>query len=276
MKHKLLYITFLFFCALNTNIYAQGYRIYGKDKKNYNWNYKDVDSVIISNKTTYKIYKDGKAIMEIPTTKVDSLVAYDSSEKDQISGIKINGHEFVDLGLPSGLLWATCNIGATCPEEIGSYYAWGETEPKDLYTWNTYKWCNGSSKSLTKYQDLNSELSSEDDAANVIWSGNWRMPTKEEVQELTRNTKWKSTTQNGVKGFLIVGQNNNSIFLPYSGSYSGKAISGEEKYGGIWTKTNGWSVNYNAVSFSFDSSGSSYGHRDRATGLPIRPVIKSN
>ena len=94
-------------------------------------------------------------------------------------------HEWVDLGLTSGTLWATCNVGATAPEDYGDYFAWGETEPKEDYSWSTYKWCNGSYKTQTKYctnskygtVDDKTELEPEDDAAFVNWGSTWRMPT---------------------------------------------------------------------------------------------------
>ena len=95
----------------------------------------------------------------------------------QAQGNMINGHEYVDLGLPSGTLWATCNVGANSPEEYGNHFAWGETTPKEFYSWGTYKWCNGTANSLTKYcydskwgtVDNNIELVHEDDAAHVNW-----------------------------------------------------------------------------------------------------------
>ena len=110
----------------------------------------------------------------------------------------IDNHEWVDLGLPSGTLWATCNVGANTPEEYGDYFAWGETEPKDYYGWNTYKWCNGSRYTLTKYctdssygyngfVDNKAELDPEDDAAYVNWGSSWRIPTTEQQCELYEN-----------------------------------------------------------------------------------------
>ena len=109
-----------------------------------------------------------------------------------------NGHQFVDLGLPSGTLWATCNVGATTPEETGDFYAWGETETKDTYSWATYKWCDGdkcnsSNKTLTKYCDRGGygivdgkiSLEADDDVAHVKWGGDWHIPTIEEINELT-------------------------------------------------------------------------------------------
>ena len=81
--------------------------------------------------------------------KTDFVVTdVDSITFNQLTG---NGHEYVDLGLPSGTLWATCNVGASKPEEYGDYFAWGETQPKSNYHWNTYKWCRGSYDTQTKY-----------------------------------------------------------------------------------------------------------------------------
>ena len=141
-----------------------------------------------------------------------------------------NGHEYVDLGLPSGLLWATCNVGATKPEERGEYFAWGETKSKVRYSWETYKWGHGSENTQTKYciasgngrVDNNTMIDLIDDAAYVNWGGDWRMPTKVEQDEL-RNpsyTTWIWATQNGVKGYKVTSKTNgNSIFLPITGAY---------------------------------------------------------
>lgn len=134
-------------------------------------------------------------------------------------------HEWVDLGLPSGTLWATCNVGANSPEEYGDYFAWGEVEPKGTYDWTTYKWCNGSSTSLTKYctnsyfgtVDNKTELDPEDDAAHVNWGVNWRMPTKEQQQELYVNCTAEWTMVDGTNGYLITGPNGNTLFLPAPG-----------------------------------------------------------
>ena len=134
-------------------------------------------------------------------------------------------HEYVDLGLPSGTLWATMNIGANAPEEFGDYFAWGETEPKDDYSWTTYKWCEGTSESMTKYccvdfsgtVDGKSELDPEDDAAYVNWGEDWRMPTYEQVMELLNNCTWTMTTVNGVSGRLVTGPNGNTMFMPIPG-----------------------------------------------------------
>lgn len=140
-----------------------------------------------------------------------------------------NGHEYVDMGL--SVKWATCNIGADKQDECGDYFAWGETEPKNYYDWDTYKYCNGSEETLTKYcadskygnngftDDLTT-LAPEDDAACVLWGASWRMPTKAEWEELLNdnNCTWvKKTTSDGYArtGYLVTSKiNGNSIFLP--------------------------------------------------------------
>lgn len=150
---------------------------------------------------------------------------------------KIDGHAYVDLGLPSGLKWAAYNVGATKPEEYGDYFAWGETSPKTTYDWNTYKWATATwnathefweLETLTKYNtdsdcgtvDNKTVLDKEDDAAAVNMGGSWRMPTAEEQQELIDECTWVWTYDyngTGKKGRIVVGKNGNHIFLPASG-----------------------------------------------------------
>ena len=137
-------------------------------------------------------------------------------------------HAYVDLGLPSGLLWATCNLGAETPEDYGDYFAWGETQPKDYYDWSNYQYCNGGSHTLTKYcnnasfgyqgfTDNLTILQPEDDAATANWGSDWRMPTEEEFQELFDNTTVTDFILNGVEGCLFTASNGNSLFFPYEG-----------------------------------------------------------
>ena len=138
--------------------------------------------------------------------------------------------EFVDLGLPSGTLWATRNVGADKPEACGYYFAWGETAPKELYDWKSYrygncidhwfaitKYCTDSAWGLDGFVDSLTVLLPDDDAATVNWGTDWRMPTKEEWEELYQNSDITWTSQNGVDGRLFTGPNGNSIFLPTTG-----------------------------------------------------------
>ena len=144
------------------------------------------------------------------------------------NGNALDVHEYVDLGLPSGILWATCNIGADTPEGFGDYYAWGETAPKGIYDWKSYqygnyerdgftKYCTDSLWGLNGFVDNLTVLEPVDDVATVAWGKDWHMPTKEEWEELYRQTTCTWTTQNGVAGRLLTGSNGNSIFLPATG-----------------------------------------------------------
>ena len=158
-------------------------------------------------------------------------------EKDGSTGLRLvlnpdvdvaDGHEYVDLGLPSGTLWATMNIGANNPEDYGDYFAWGETEPKDDYNWNTNKWGyydENSKLHITKYNtnsgygpvDNKIELDPEDDAAYVNWGSSWRMPTMVQIKELINKCSWEWTTRNGINGYRVIGPNGNELFLPATG-----------------------------------------------------------
>lgn len=140
-----------------------------------------------------------------------------------------NGHEWVDLGLPSGTLWATCNVGANSPEEYGNYYSWGETQPKVTYFWDTYRFDEGpeSSPKLKKYNtdaqygivDNLTTLQQDDDAATANWGDRWRTPTDKEWKELLDNCELTWTNLNGVVGLQFTGSNGNFIFLPAAGFY---------------------------------------------------------
>ena len=152
-----------------------------------------------------------------------------------------NGHEYVDLGL--SVKWATVNIGANSPEAPGSYFAWGETKPKSTYNWSTYKYCNGSMTTLTKYcrleyfgnVDNKTELDLSDDAARYNWGGTWRMPTYKEMSELITKCKVSWAVQDGVEGRKITGPNGNSIFLPATGYYSDSTLMGTDENTAIYS-----------------------------------------
>ena len=160
-----------------------------------------------------------------------------------------NGHAFVDLGLPSGLLWATCNVGADSPGDYGNYYAWGETSTKKEYSWETYVFHkSGESRDNLRfhkysYDDNKCLLDSEDDAAWVNWGGIWRMPTKEEWDELLDNCNWTWTAQDNHYGYKVTGRvGRNSIFLPAAGIRSDTLLYivdsfGDYIYGHYWAST---------------------------------------
>lgn len=190
-------------------------------------------------------------------------------------------HEYVDMGLPSGTLWATCNVGATTPEEYGDYFAWGETETKEVYNWSTYKWANGTWDSLTKYcrhsttgmVDNINELEPEDDAAYVHWGSSWRMPSVEQMQELIDNCTAEWTTQNGVVGELFTAPNGNTLFFPAaSGCYDD--THGEYGTAGFyWTRTLSYTFSHGAENMLFFSNHlQADQHSERYYGFNIRPV----
>ena len=211
---------------------------------------------------------------------------------------KVNVINAVDLGLPSGTLWATCNIGANSPEEYGDYFAWGETEGhnsgKTSFKWNTYKWCIApwytpdAKNILTKYctdsvyghegfTDGKTELDLEDDAAYVNWGPAWRMPSKEQFEELFNSsyTTVVTATQNGKKGIKVTSKSNyNSIFLRGTGQFYQNFISLEGTTGHYWTRSID-SPSYYAWEFYFNSSDvstMSVGACDHCYGLSVRPV----
>ena len=191
-------------------------------------------------------------------------------------------HEYVDLGLPSGTLWATCNVGANAPEEYGDYFAWGETEPKEEYTWENYKWCNGSDTTLTKYcihshygydgfVDGKIELDPEDDAAYVNWGPSWRMPSKSDIDELIENCTWEWTQLNGMNGRLFTGPNGNTLFLPAAGCHH-DSIAVEGGLGDYWTRAIGNHGSNYAFGICFSPDGKQWWNITRNTGFTVRAV----
>jgi hypothetical protein len=159
-----------------------------------------------------------------------------------------DNHEWVDLGLPSGTLWATCNVGASAPEEYGDYFAWGETEPKDYYDKYNYKWWYYPGPFFTKYYtgncfdgivDNKTELDPEDDAAYVNWGPLWRMPSRKQVKELLYRCSWEWTTRNGVNGELVTGPNGKTLFLPAAGYRENDEVNKVGEWGMYWSHTLG-------------------------------------
>ena len=195
-----------------------------------------------------------------------------------------NGHEYVDLGL--SVKWATCNVGAEKPEDGGGLFAWGETQPKDKYTWSTYKHCKGSNKTLTKYcfdssygtVDNKTVLDKSDDAAHVNWGGKWRTPTHAEFEELYENCTWHTKTVNDVSGYEVKSKiNGKSIFLP---SLPNPGVGNDESTafyvdcGFYWFSSLIEDIPGSAYSFFFCTidSNMDWGTERRYLGMAIRPV----
>ena len=192
------------------------------------------------------------------------------------------GYEYVDLGL--SVKWATCNVGATTPEEYGDYFAWGETQPKENYNWSTYKYgtdydqltkyCNNSSYGKGGFTDNKTVLDPEDDAATANWGGTWRMPTKAEQDELRNNCTWRWATQNGENGYKVIGPNGNSIFLPAAGFMRGGTLGGAGSSGLYWSSS--LSTDYPGYAYyvGFSSDDVDWSSNNRYYGFSVLPVCK--
>ena len=202
--------------------------------------------------------------------------------------------EYVDLGLPSGLKWAKCNLGASKPSDYGDYYAWGETAPKAEYTWATYKWMQAGKSGwqyITKYTfadgqtggiwydsagafigDNKTVLDAADDAATANLGSPWRMPTKVEIAELITKCTWTWTTQDGVEGHQVDGPNGNAIFLPAAGCHKDSGLSDAGTTGHYWSSSLDSKDCTTARGDYFISSGGSSEKYYRYYGLAVRPV----
>ena len=237
----------------------------------------------------------------VPAGSVEAYKAapYWNAYAERIQAIPDNTiPEAVDLGLPSGLKWASFNVGASAPEDFGDYFAWGETEPyyteghsqdgpcsnwkdgkSDGYEWESYKWYNEPSVFLTKYNtnslygavDNKSLLELEDDVARTIWGSKWRMPTDAEWTELRTKCTWTWTTQNGVNGRLVTGPNGNNIFLPAAGYRVDTRIFDIGTYGNYWSSFISDDPSYSQFTcFRYNSIYKSNG--TRYLGHSVRPV----
>lgn len=152
------------------------------------------------------------------SSKIVELQGILDEKEKSISDTK--RHSKVDLGL--SVCWASCNIGSSMPEEFGQYFAWGEVETKDTYSRDNYTHYN---VETNRYIDIGCEISETDyDVAHCQWGGTWRLPTLEEMTELRDKCVWTFITQNGQKGYKIIGPNGNSIFLPAAGRYVGNGL----------------------------------------------------
>jgi hypothetical protein len=188
--------------------------------------------------------------------------------------------KYVDLGL--SVKWATCNVGAISAEEVGEYFAWGETESKEFYDWTTYKWCEGEEDTQTKYcsnasygkVDKKEVLELADDAANVKLGGKWRVPTTAEFDELKDKCMWVWTNENGVYGYKVISSvNAKSIFLPATGYVKGVKVYDEYASCYYWSNQVHTRAPFDAYAFYVSIDGDSFWSRtDRYYGVTIRPV----
>ena len=195
--------------------------------------------------------------------------------------VLVDEHQYVDLGLPSGTLWATCNVGATKPEEYGDYFAWGETEPKQVFDWSNYKWCNGTTDTFTKYcdnayygsVDNKMELEPEDDAAYMNWGPEWRMPNLNQIGELCNNCSIQWTMRNDVNGWLFTGPNENTLFLPATGyRWNSSLITGGSR-GYFWSISLLSVIPDSALAMVLFSDGVNMNNSNyRSIGMTVRAV----
>ena len=179
--------------------------------------------------------------------------------------------KYIDLGLPSGTLWADRNIGATEPEEYGDFYAWGETEPKKEYTWNTYKW----DVYCTKYnkKDGKTVLEPEDDVVYLKTKGEAHIPTIEQIYELSNNTTSKLKKINGVEGRLYKSNiNGNTIFIPFAGNCDVSSITGINRFSRYWSSSL-YSPNHQMAYYLYARYDNSVIFvKDRYVGFSVRGV----
>lgn len=180
----------------------------------------------------------------------------------------INGYNYVDLGLPSGVKWATCNVGASTPEAYGDYYAWGETEVKNTYDFNNNSTWGSSVNNISGNATY--------DVARKKWGGSWRMPTNVEMDELASKCTWTWIANNGVNGYEITGPNGNSIFMPASGYHYGAELKLNGEGGYYWTsvpESDETGGNFYAYYIVFLKDGTKeMSPTYRFIGLTVRPV----
>jgi len=222
------------------------------------------------------VYKDGQIVKSYTASEADCV---EFAETPAVQ------HEYIDLGL--SVKWATCNVGATSPEDYGLYFAWGETEGYKgdtndgrSFDWASYKWCNGSSSTMTKYcneswsgtADNKTILDPEDDAATANWGSNWRMPTKDEQNELRTKCTWTWTTQNGVNGYKVTGTNGNSIFLPAAGRRYDTGLGNAGSWGHYWSSSLSSGDSGSAYFMGFYSDGYGWYDYGRCYGFSVRAV----
>ena len=240
----------------------------------------DASQIVLENAD---VYPDGRISIDDVTGLINQLLTQNPDPQPDEG-------DWVDLGLPSGTIWATRNVGASAPEDYGDYFAWGETAPKDYYDWSTYKWhqgyydANGAYHSgYTKYctysyygykgfVDNKTELDPEDDAACAHYPGG-RMPSLEQIKELCDNCTWQWTQRNGVDGQLVTGSNGNTMFLPAAGYRWGESLYGAGSDGYYWSRTLSSDYPGTALGLYFYSGHWSYwSSNNRLFGHAVRAV----
>ena len=234
-----------------------------------------------------KLFKEQTAFDEAKSTlnRPNVSLVKETSNVYSLKKKNANGYSYVDLGLPSGLKWAKCNVGATSETDAGLYFAWGETTgytasqvgTDKQFSWSDYKYGKSSSK-LTKYNqsDGKTVLESTDDAATQIMGGDWRMPTETECRELINNTtnEWiPNYNGTGVNGWKFTGSNGNSIFIPAAGDCGGGSVGNVGNYGNVWSSSLHTSGPNNAWYLNFNSGNCGMSYSGRCSGQSVRGVL---
>ena len=231
------------------------------------WCYEKGQGVKQSTQEAEKWYR--KAAAQGESKAKERLKIMEEEKRKEKSGA-INGHDYVDLGLPSGLKWATCNVGADSPEKYGDYYAWGEVNTKSEYT------SNNSKTEDKRISDISGN--STYDVARKKWGSSWRMPTEDEIRELWSKCKWLWTTKEGKNGFKVFGPNGNTLFLPATGICIDSEVSLAGIEGQYWSSTpvenyhgyedcHAYYWHFYNFSFEIECDSRYYGHS-------VRPVSK--
>lgn len=232
-------------------VFAPGYNVQGS-------------KFMVYENNTNKIIIELEPKSQSASSLQDSSSNISSSVSFNASSNMINGHEYVDLGLPSGVKWATCNVEASSPSGYGDYFAWGEITTKAKYTEkNSKTWKNelGDISGNPLY-----------DAARAKWGGSWRLPSKTECEELKEKCKWTWTSQGGHKGYKVTGPNGNSIFLPAAGWRDGSSLYDAGDDGDYWSSTPNESNAQSTYSLGFFSGSQHVDWYYRSYGFSVRPV----
>lgn len=240
-----------------------------------------VDAVAFRKSFSASVFKIGESgYMTLPTEDTNKGWSIDKS-KDPL-GVCSDGNHPHQIDMGTGVKFACCNVGAKTPVEYGNYYAWGETTTKTTYNWSTYKWCKGSSSTMTKYcnsssygtVDNKTQLELADDAARANWGGTWRMPTIDEFSSLNSNCMWTWTTIRNVVGYKVTATNGNILFFPAAGYRYESSLGHAGSYGYYWSSSlNPSSADY-ARELYFSSSSHFTSDDYRSRGLSVRPVTE--
>lgn len=251
-----------------TPTYADEHKRLGSSVSSYSFTLYELDPG-----TTYYFRGYVKLGDEVFYGNVKSIMTF-GEKPSTPSYTLINGHKFVDLGLPSGLLWARTNVGAASFADDGDYFAWGETSPKTYYSWSTYKW--GSNPYKYNFSDGKTTLEAADDAATVNWGAPCRMPDSSDFQELYSKCDWSwKSNYNGASGYLVTGPNGNTIFVPASGYRYDGDLYFHGSSGDYWSRTlisgsTDYARNLDFGSGDVDLTKGYYCY----LGLPVRPVAE--